>query len=87
MNANTHGKPARRKGTAVFFAVLLGLGLLMLVGRMLALPGFDAGQAIFPILGGLFIAIALAVIVMRDRRERAEMTAEERNRQDQGMPR
>jgi membrane associated rhomboid family serine protease len=87
MNTHTDGKPTRRRGTVVFFAVLLGLGLLMLIGRMLALPGFSAGEAIFPALGGLFIAVALAVIVLRDRRERAEMTPEERNRQDQGMPR
>ena len=71
----------------VFFAVLLGLGLLMLVGRMLALPGFTFGEAIVPVLGGLAMAAALAVIVTRDRRERAQMTREERNSQDQGMPR
>lgn len=87
MNAHTDGKPTRRRSTVVFFAVLLGLGLLMLIGRMLALPGFNAGEAIFPALGGLFIAVALAVIVLRDRRERAELTPEERDRQDRGMPR
>lgn len=92
MNSHTRDgaagrKPARRRSTMVFFAVLLGLGLLILVGRMLALPGFTFGEAIFPILGGVFIAVALAVIVRRDRREQAQLTAEERNRQDQGMPR
>ncbi|HYH39287.1 MAG TPA: hypothetical protein VD860_13770 [Azospirillum sp.] len=87
MNSHIQDKPARRRGTVVFFAVLLGLGLLMLVGRMLALPGFTVGEALFPILGGVFIAAALAVIVMRERRERAHMTPEERNRQDQGTPR
>ena len=87
MNSHRSGTPPRRRSTVVFFAVLLGLGLLMLIGRMIALPGFSAGEAIFPALGGLFIAVALAVIVRRDRAERAQMTPEERERQDQGVPR
>lgn len=87
MNSHTSGRPPRRRSTVVFFGVLLGLGLLMLIGRMVALPGFSFGEAILPALGGLFIAIALAVIVRRDRAERAHMTPEERNRQDQGVPR
>lgn len=87
MNPHTDGKPPRRRNTVIIFAALLGFGLLMLVGRMLALPGMDLGDAVFPILGGLFIAVALAVIVLRDRRERAALNAERRNRQDQGMPR
>ncbi|HYG85896.1 MAG TPA: hypothetical protein VD978_06530 [Azospirillum sp.] len=87
MNAHTGGKPSRRRSTAFFFAVLLGLGLLMLIGRMVALPGFSLGEAIFPALGGLLIAVALAFIVVRERRERARMPPEERNRQDQGTPR
>ena len=92
MNSHTQhtppgGRPARRRSPVMFFAVLLGLGLLLLAGRMLALPGFTFGEAIFPILGGVFIAVALAVIVRRDRREQAQLTAEERNRQDHGMPR
>lgn len=87
MTPHTHDTPKRRRSTVVFFAVLLALGLLMLVGRMLASPGFSLGEAVFPVLGGAAIAAALAFIVLRERRERAHMSPEERARQDHGTPR
>ncbi len=90
MNTHTGGKPPQPKNwsrnTLVLFAALLGLGLLMLIGRIIALPDVSLGQMIFPTLGGLFIAVALVVLVRKDQRERTQMTPQEKNRQDQGTP-
>jgi len=87
MKSDPQEKPRWRRSSVLVFAGFLALGLLMLAGRFAALPGLDFGQVVLPLLGGIGMAAALAVIVLRDRRERAELPPEERDRQDQGTPR
>ncbi|WP_448203079.1 hypothetical protein [Azospirillum sp. sgz302134] len=77
--------PRRRSSVAVFAALLIG-GLLLLVVRMLAMPEVSFGEILVPALGGIAMAAAIAVIVLRDRRERAAMPPSRRDSQDQGMP-
>ncbi len=65
---------------------LLIAGLLLLVVRMLAMPTVSAGEIVLPLLAGIGMALAIGVMVMRDRRERNALPPSERNRQDRGMP-
>ncbi|OYD83372.1 hypothetical protein CHT98_15750 [Azospirillum brasilense] len=65
--------------------MLIG-GLLLLVVRMLAMPTVSAGEIVLPLLAGIAMALAIGVMVMRDRRERNALPPSERNRQDRGMP-
>ncbi|WP_143271917.1 hypothetical protein [Azospirillum brasilense] len=86
MSPNTPGPSARRRtSTTIFVALLIG-GLLLLVVRMLAMPTVSAGEIVLPLLAGIAMALAIGVMVMRDRRERNALPPSERNRQDRGMP-
>lgn len=86
MSPNTPGpSPRRRTSTTIFVALLIG-GLLLLVIRMLAMPTVSVGEIILPLLAGIGMALAIGVMVMRDRRERNALPPSERNRQDHGMP-
>lgn len=82
---NPAPSPRRRTSTTVFVALLIG-GLLLLVVRMLAMPTVSAGEVVLPLLAGIGMALAIGVMVMRDRRERNALPPSERNRQDRGMP-
>jgi hypothetical protein len=86
MNAPSNGAPRRRKTSAVVFAVLLLAGLLMLAVRLVARPDVSIGEAVLPVLGGIAIAVALAVMVRRDRQERDSLPTDQRDRQDHGTP-
>ncbi|NUB13974.1 hypothetical protein GAY28_15505 [Azospirillum brasilense] len=86
MSPNNPGpSPRRRTSTTVFVALLIG-GLLLLIVRMLAMPTVSAGEVVLPLLAGIGMALAIGVMVMRDRRERNALPPSERNRQDRGMP-
>lgn len=69
----------------VFVALLVG-GLLLLAVRMVAAPGVNAVDMLLPIVGGVLIALAIALMVRRERNQRRRMTPEERNRPEEGMP-
>ncbi|HYD66638.1 hypothetical protein [Azospirillum sp.] len=86
MNAPSNGAPRRRKTSAVVFAVLLLAGLLMLAIRLVARPDVTIGEAALPVLGGIAIAVALAVMVRRDRQDRDSLPAARQDRPDQGSP-
>ncbi len=87
MNPNNGGQPPRRRSSVAIFAALLIGGLLLLVVRMLSVPTVSLGEVILPLLAGVGMAAAIAVIVMRDRRERNALPPSERDTQDRGMPR
>jgi len=87
MNPNSGGQPPRRRSSVAIFAALLIGGLLLLIVRMLAVPTVSLWEVILPVLGGIGMAAAIAVIVMRDRRERNALPQSERDSQDRGMPR
>ncbi|AWU94030.1 hypothetical protein [Azospirillum ramasamyi] len=78
-------KPARHRSLRLMLALLV-LGLVMLGSRVLALPNIGMAEMIIPMLGGLFVAIAIVMIVRRDRAERDSLPPSRRNSQDQGMP-
>ncbi|HYH19328.1 MAG TPA: hypothetical protein VD995_11990 [Azospirillum sp.] len=86
MNAPSNGAPRRRRTSAVVFAVLLLGGLLLLAIRLVARPDITIGEAAIPVLGGIAIAVALAVMVRRDRQDRDSLSADRRDRPDQGTP-
>ncbi|QCG88452.1 hypothetical protein [Azospirillum sp. TSH100] len=77
--------PPRHRSWRLLLALLV-LGLVMLGSRVLALPNIGMGEMIVPLLGGLFVAVAIVLIVRRDRADRAALPPSRRNRQDQGMP-
>ncbi|MGQ9369706.1 hypothetical protein [Azospirillum sp. ST 5-10] len=87
MSPQPNDRPPRRRGTTVLFVGLLLAGLAVLALRMVAAPGVSGLEMVLPILGGVLIAAAIAVIVVRERRDRRHMTPAERDRQDQGVPR
>lgn len=86
MAPTSGGQPPRRRSSITIFVALLALGLVMLVGRMLAMPTVSLGEIIVPVLGGIAMAAAIGFIVLRDRRERAALPPSRRDSQDQGMP-
>lgn len=86
MTSNT-GSGRSRRTPWLLFAGLLVLGLVMLVARTVMRPDVGLGEMVFPALGGLVIAAAIAVIVWRDRSERDRLPPSERDRQDRGNPR
>ncbi|CAO3352471.1 hypothetical protein [Azospirillum palustre] len=77
--------PARHRSLRLLLALLV-LGLVMLASRVLALPNIGMGEMIVPLLGGLFVAVAIVLIVRRDRADRDALPPSRRDRQDQGMP-
>lgn len=77
--------PPRNRSLRLLLALLV-LGLVMLGSRALALPNIGMGEMIIPMLGGLFVAVAIVMIVRRDRADRDALPPSRRNRQDQGMP-
>ncbi len=77
--------PPRHRSLRLLLALLV-LGLVMLGSRALALPNIGMGEMIIPMLGGLFVAVAIVMIVRRDRADRDALPPSRRNRQDQGMP-
>ncbi len=85
MTSNTGGRRSRRT-PRLLFAGLLVVGLVMLVARTVMRPDVSVGEMIFPALGGLAMAAAIAVIVRRDRSDRDHLPLSERNRQDHGTP-
>lgn len=86
MNPPSNGAPRRRKTSVVVFAALLLGGLLLLAIRLVARPDITVGEAVLPVLGGIAIAVALAVMVRRDRQDRDSLPASQRDRQDHGTP-
>lgn len=86
MGPTSGGQPPRRRNSVIVFVALLAIGLVMLVGRMLARPDVSVGELIVPALGGAAMAAAIGYIVLRDRRERASLPPSKRDSQDQGMP-
>lgn len=87
MNPNTGGQPPRRRNSVIVFAALLIGGLLLLVVRMVAMPTVSVGEIVLPLVGGVLMALGIAYIVRRDRRERDSLPQSQRDSQDQGMPR
>ncbi|MBY6262260.1 hypothetical protein EI613_10075 [Azospirillum sp. 412522] len=85
MTPKSDGGPQRHRSLRLLLALLV-LGLVMLASRVLALPNIGMGEMIVPLLGGLFVAVAIVLIVRRDRADRDALPASRRNRQDQGMP-
>lgn len=79
-----HRQPRHRSWRLLL--ALLVLGLVMLASRALSLPNVGMGEMIVPLLGGLFVAVAIVLIVRRDRADRAALPPSRRDRQDQGMP-
>lgn len=78
-------KPPRNRSLRLLLALLV-LGLVMLGSRALALPNIGMAEMIIPLLGGLLVAVAIVMIVRRDRADRDALPPSRRNRQDQGMP-
>ncbi|WP_029009726.1 hypothetical protein [Azospirillum halopraeferens] len=87
MSPPPNDRPQRRRSTIVLFLAFLIGGLALLVFRMAGAPGVAGWEMILPVLGGVLIAGAIALIVVRERRERRHMSERERNRQDHGVPR
>ena len=77
--------PRRSTSVTIFVALRIG-GLLLLVVRMAFLPTVSAGEIVLPLLAGVAMALAIGLMVMRDRRERNALPPSERDRQDHGMP-
>lgn len=69
----------------VFAALLIG-GLVLLIIRMLSMPTVSFSEILLPALAGVAMAAAIALIVIRDRRERDALPPSRRDSQDQGMP-
>lgn len=86
MNASNTPHPSRSGSSIKVFLALLFGGLFVLALRMFTAPDGGFLKMALPILGGGLIAAAMALLVMRERRERRSMTETERNRPDQGMP-
>ncbi|GLR79534.1 hypothetical protein GCM10007856_22090 [Azospirillum oryzae] len=85
MTPKSDGRPSRNRSLRLLLALLV-LGLVMLASRVLALPNIGMAEMIIPMLGGLFVAVAIVLIVRRDRADRDALPPSRRNRQDQGMP-
>ncbi|PWC33291.1 hypothetical protein [Azospirillum sp. TSO35-2] len=85
MTSNSGSGRSRRASWRLFLGLLV-LGLVMLVARALALPNMSMGEMVIPLIGGLFVAVAIVVIVRRDRADRNALPPSQRNRQDQGNP-
>lgn len=86
MNPNTGGQPPRRRNSVIVFAALLIGGLLILVIRMVAMPTVSVGDIVLPLVVGVLMALAIAYMVRRDRRDRDSLPPSQRDSQDQGMP-
>jgi len=89
MTPKSDGGPPRSPSPNRSLRLLLGLlvlGLVMLASRALALPNIGMGEMILPLLGGLFVAVAIVLIVRRDRADRDALPPSRRNRPDQGTP-
>lgn len=86
MNSTSGGNRPRRN-SALLFVALLVAGLAMLAIRVVARPDVSLGEMVLPFLGGLLVAGAVFVIVRRDRQERDSLPPDQRDRQDQGVPR
>lgn len=87
MSSNTRGQQQpNRRGTIILFGVLLVMGLAILGLRMLEFVSFSDGTMIGPIVGGLIMAVVIAVIVRRDRNQRNTLPTSRKDRQDQGVP-
>lgn len=85
MNA-TPSRPPKHSRSTVVLVLLLGLGLLMMFGRMLVQPGVGLGDLVLPLLVGTVMAVGIILIIRRDRRERARLPPSQRDRMDQGTP-
>ncbi|MBP2297831.1 hypothetical protein [Azospirillum picis] len=85
MTPKSHRDGPRRRSWPILLGLLL-LGLVMLAARALALPNVGMTEMILPLLGGLVVAVAIVVIVRRDRAERSALPPSRRDRPDQGMP-
>lgn len=85
MTSKSDGRPPRNRSLRLLLALLV-LGLVMLASRALALPNVGMAEMIIPLLGGLFVAVAIVLIVRRDRADRDALPPSRRDRQDQGMP-
>lgn len=57
----------RMRKSALLFAGLLAVGLLTLVGRLLARPDISVGEIAWPVLGGVAVAAALYWMVRQGR--------------------
>ncbi len=82
----TPANPTPNRKTRLLFAALLVVGLVMLVVRTATRPDVSAGEMLVPALGGLAVAGVIALIVRQDRRDRAALPANQRDRQDHGTP-
>ncbi|WP_042442914.1 hypothetical protein [Azospirillum sp. B510] len=85
MTSKPEGGQPRHRSWRLLLALLL-LGLVMLASRALALPNVGMAEMIVPLLGGLFVAVAIVLIVRRDRADRDALPPSRRDRPDQGMP-
>ena len=86
MGPTSGGQPSPRRSSAKVFAALLIGGLVLLIIRMLSMPTVSFSEILLPALAGVAMAAAIAVIVVRDRRERDALPPSRRDSQDQGMP-
>lgn len=85
MTPKSGGGHPRRRSWPLLLGLLV-LGLVMLASRALALPNIGMAEMILPLIGGLLVAVAIVVIVRRDRADRSALPPSKRDRQDQGMP-
>ncbi|KAA0681090.1 hypothetical protein [Roseomonas genomospecies 6] len=86
MSPNDPGPSPRRSTSVTIFVALLVAGLLLLIVRMAFMPTVSGWDVVLPLLAGVGMALAIGVMVMRDRRERNALPPSERDRQDRGMP-
>lgn len=86
MNAPNPPRPTRSGGSMKVFLALLFGGLAVLALRVFTAPDGGFLVMLLPVLGGALVAAAIALLVLRERRERRSMSEAERNQPDQGMP-
>ncbi|NYZ14014.1 hypothetical protein HL658_15770 [Azospirillum sp. RWY-5-1] len=86
MNTPNTPRPSRSGGSMKVFLALLFGGLAVLALRVFTAPDGGFFTMLLPVLGGALVAAAIALLVVRERRERKAMTESERNQPDQGMP-